>query len=237
MKLPKILKTNKSTPHDYAFSASKEERKSLVENIISSSSPQPGFYFLLAIATLIVTIGLINNNLVLIIGGMLVAPLLSPILSLSLSILILDFKVLWRSLIVFFLSALACLSVASIMGLTNNFELNNITFLSAMMEMSIFTIIIPIAAGAAASFTWAKKNLSCTLPGVAVTVTLLPPLAATGLALAKNNSYILTNSLWVYVINVLGIIIGSLLIFLIMGFYREEKVIVKQVEMESQENS
>jgi uncharacterized membrane protein len=50
-----------------------------------------------------------------------------------------------------------------------------------MHTFDIYSWLIPIAAGAAASFTWAKKDLSSSLPGVAVTVTLLPPLAAMGL--------------------------------------------------------
>ncbi len=236
MKLLNFLRVNRSTHHDYAFSATKEERDELCQTIITTSSPQPGFYFLLAISTIIVAIGLIKGNLILLIGGMLVAPLLSPILSLSLAILILDFKVFWRSIIIFILSALASLFVAAIIGLISNFNLTELNYLILMEDIGLFTILIPMAAGAAASFTWAKKNLSGALTGVAVTVTLLPPLAVMGLALAAENYEIFMTAFGVYALNVLGIVVGSLFIFLIMGFYRAEKTIVKQVEIESREN-
>jgi len=236
MKLFNYFKNLKGNNRDYDFSATKEERDTLCQTIITSSSPQPGFYFLLAVATIIVATGLIKNNLILLIGGMLVAPLLSPILSLSLSILILDFKVFWRSIFVFILSALATLSVATIIAVISDFELKDISFLSLMEDIGLATILIPIAAGAAASFTWAKKNLSGALPGVAVTVTLLPPLALMGLALAEQNYEILEAAFNVYILNVLGIVIGSLFIFLIMGFHRSERTIIKQIEIESRDN-
>lgn len=237
MKLLNFLKINRTLPHDYAFSATKEERNELCERIITTSSPQPGFYFLLAISTIIVAVGLIKGNLILLIGGMLVAPLLSPILSLSLAILILDLKVFLRSILVFILSALATLLVATIIGLISDFNLSELNYLILMEDIGLFTMLIPMAAGAAASFTWAKKNLSGALPGVAVTVTLLPPLAVMGLALAAENYEIFTTALGVYALNVLGIIVGSLFIFLIMGFYHSEKEIVKQIEIESRENN
>ncbi len=236
MKLLNFLKVGRTAPHDYAFSATKEERNELCQTIITTSSPQPGFYFLLAISAVIVTVGLIKSNLILIIGGMLVAPLLSPILSLSLAILILDLKVFLRSIIIFILSALASLFVSAMIGLISDFNLTELDYLLLMKDIGLFTMIIPMAAGAAASFTWAKKNLSGALPGVAVTVTLLPPLAIMGLALAAKNYEIFTTALGVYALNVLGIVVGSLFIFLIMGFYRAEKTIIKQIEIESGDN-
>jgi uncharacterized hydrophobic protein (TIGR00341 family) len=235
MKLLNFFRINKNTTHDYAFSATKEERDELSETIIATSSSQPGFYFLLAISTIIVTVGLIKSNLILLIGGMLVAPLLSPILSLSLAILILDFKVFLRSIIVFVLSTLATLFVATVIGFISDFNLAQLNYLILMEDVGLFTMIIPMAAGAAASFTWAKKNLNGSLPGAAVTVTLLPPLAAMGLALASQNYEIFRTALGVYGLNVLGVIVGSLFIFLVMGFYHSEKTIVKQVEIESRD--
>lgn len=236
MKLLNFLKLGRTAPHDYSFSATKEECDELCQTIIKTSSPQPGFYFLLSISAIIVTVGLIKSNLILIIGGMLVAPLLSPILSLSLAILILDFKIFLRSIIIFILSALASLFVSAMIGLISDFNLAELNYLLLMEDIGLFTMIIPMAAGAAASFTWAKKNLSGALPGVAVTVTLLPPLAVMGLALASENYEIFTTALGVYALNVLGIVVGSLFIFLIMGFYQAERTIVKQVEIESGDN-
>jgi len=225
----------KSLNKNYDFRATKEERDVLCTSIISSSSPRTGFYLLLVLSTFIVAAGLIKNNLILIIGGMMVTPLLSPILSISLSITILNAKVFIRSILVFIISALVALLVSMFIGLVSNFDIANIQILEIMHSLDAATILIPIAAGAAASFTWAKKELNSSLSGVAVTVTLLPPLTAMGLALAVKNHQIFINSLNIYLLNVSGIIIGSLIIFLLMGFYKSSKTLVEQVEIESQE--
>jgi len=227
----------KNFSRDYNFRATKEERDVLCTSIINSSSPRVGFYLLLVLSTFIVAAGLIKNNLILIIGGMMVAPLLSPILSISLSITIFNAKVFIRSILVFIISAMVALLVSLFIGLVSKFEIANIQILEMMHSLDIATILIPIAAGAAASFTWAKKELNSSLSGVAVTVTLLPPLAVMGLALAVKNYQIFMNSLNIYLLNVSGIIIGSLIIFLLMGFYKSSKKLVEQVEIESQETT
>jgi uncharacterized membrane protein len=101
-----------------------------------------------------------------------------------------------------------------------------------MNHFDFATLLIPIAAGAAASFTWAKKDLISSLSGVAVTVTLLPPLAAMGLALSVGEELIFKDALAVYGLNVLGIIIGSLTIFLLLGFYKSAKKVIQEVKKE-----
>lgn len=232
--LRKIIK-KKNTAHNYSFIATKEERNTLSASIINSSSPRTGFYLLLALSTFIVAVGLIRNNIILVIGGMMVAPLLSPILAISLAITIFNTKVFIRSILVFVISTLATLLVAMFIGLISKFNINNMEMLNIMHSFSLSSLLVPIAAGAAASFTWAKKELNSSLTGVAVTVTLLPPLVSMGLALAVKQYSIFFDSLNIYFLNVSGIIIGSLIIFILMGFYKATKTVVEQVEIESQD--
>lgn len=234
MNILKKINWFKRDSQSYSLRTTKEERDEFCFSIISSSSPSFGFYLLLLLATFIVTIGLIKDNIILLIGGMLVAPLLSPILSISLSLTILNFKVLLRSVIVFLLSALTSLAVAALIGLKTEFSLLGLEIIERMSSFDLTTLFIPIAAGAAASFTWAKKDLISSLSGVAVTVTLMPPLAAMGLALASGNNIVFHNALVVYGLNVAGIIIGSLAIFLILGFYKSAKKVIEEVNKEGE---
>ncbi len=231
--LKKIISKKKSS-NTYNFSATKEERDVLCTSIINSSSPKAGFYLLLILSTFIVAVGLIRNNMVLVIGGMMVAPLLSPILSISLAITIFNVKVFVRSILIFIISTLATLLIAIFIGLISDFDIANMEMLNLMHYFSISSLLVPIAAGAAASFTWAKKELNSSLSGVAVTVTLLPPLVGMGLSLAVKQYSTFFDSLNIYLLNVSGIIIGSLIIFLLMGFYKSAKTVVEQVEIESQ---
>ncbi len=234
MKIFQNISWTKTGLQRYSLKTNKEERDEFCSSIISSSSPSFGFYLLLLLSTFIVTFGLIKDNVILLIGGMMVAPLLSPILSVSLALTILNFKVFLRSLVVFFLSAITSLIVAALIGLTTEISLQAIGAISLMSQFDFATLLIPVAAGAAASFTWAKKDLASSLSGVAVTVTLLPPLAAMGLAISSGEKAIFRDALAIYSLNVSGIIIGSLAIFILLGFYKSAKKVIKEVKKEEQ---
>ena len=229
--LTKLTGSSNGT-QSYSFATSKEERDNFCATIINSSSPHLGFYLLLIISSFIVTLGLIKSNLILLIGGMMIAPLLSPILAISLGITILNWRVFIRSVLVFLISALTSLIIAILIGLISPVDLESLEIIALMRSFDYYTLLIPIAAGAGASFTWAKKELNGSLPGVLITVTLLPPLTAMGLALADNNNILLRESWYIYFLNVAGIIIGSLIVFLLMGFYKSAKKLISQVEQE-----
>ena len=235
MNILKKLSFHRTTARDYSFSVTKEERDVFCTTIINSSSPRTGFYLLIILSTFIVVTGIIRESLILLIGGMLVAPLLSPILSISLSLAIINGKALLRSLLVFVISMLTTLISAMAIGLMIETDISQLSILEAIHFFDLSTLLIPIAAGAAASFTWAKRELNGSLPGVAITVTLLPPLATMGLALAAGESRIFLDSLNIYFLNVSGIIIGSLIIFLMMGFQRSAKTVIAQVDLENKE--
>ncbi len=230
-----FLKKKVPTNNANSFSTNKVERDELCEEIIASSSLKAGFYLLLILSTFIVTVGLLKNSLILVIGGMLVAPLLSPILSISLSITIINLKVFFRSIRIFIISALMSLLVSYLLGLIAKFSISRIELVASMRAIDLTVFLIPVAAGAAASFTWAKKELNNSLPGVAITATLLPPLTIMGLALAVKNFLIFKGALSVYLLNVLGIVLGSLIVFVLMGFHKSAKKIIKQVELEDKD--
>lgn len=210
--------SNSAENNKLNFKTTKSERDVFCEEIIETSAPSSGFYLLLTLSILIISVGLTKNNTILLIGGMLVAPLLSPILSIALSLTIFNLKVFKRSVRVFFISSLVSIIFAFIIGKIMNFSLEEIELLTLMDPGSVSSFIIPIAAGMAASFSWIKKNLTGSLPGVAITVTILPPLALMGLSLVTPNFEIFLKSLSIYLLNVVGIIIGGLIILLFMGF-------------------
>ncbi len=218
------------------FSISKSDRHDLCEYIIDSSAPKSDFYFLVILSTLIVSLGLVANNVILVIGGMLVTPLLSPILAISLGLVITNLKVFIRSFRIVFVSFFLSVLVSFITGYLVEFNINNIDLIK-IMEPSIFTLVVAFIAGLAASFTWAKPELSNTLPGVAITVTLIPPITAIGLSIAAQNLVVLQSTFYVLLINIFGIIAASILILLVMGFYKEEKKVLAEIKEEEKELS
>src|SRR6056297_655614 len=165
------------------FKLKQTDRNKFCTYIVESSAPHGDFYFLVCLSALIVALGLMADNIILVIGGMVVAPILSPILALALGVVINDGKVILRSLKIFATSFGLVLALTFVAGVFFSGTMGEISLIK-IMEPSLFNFFVSLVAGLAASYTWAKPNLDETLPGIAITVTLIPPLVAVGLAVS-----------------------------------------------------
>ncbi len=213
---------------------SQADRHKFCSYIIEASAPKADFYFLVILSTLIVAMGLLVDNVILVIGGMLVTPILSPILAISLGIVINESKVIWRSVRIFLTAFGFAFLVAFLLGIFSSASLSEIKLIT-IMQPTLFTFFIAVVAGIAASYTWAKPELNSTLPGIAITVTLIPPLTAIGLAVADGEWIIFSDIFKTLLLNMFGIIVSSLIIFSLMDFYKAKKKIVEEVKEEEKE--
>jgi uncharacterized hydrophobic protein (TIGR00271 family) len=216
------------------FKVSQGDRHKFCSDIIDSSSPRADFYFLVILSTLIVALGLLANNVILVIGGMLVTPLLSPILAVALGIVTNDIKMIKRSARVFIVSFVLAFLVAFVLGLFSSVKIGEIGLIKILVP-SLLAFFISLVAGLAASYTWVKPTLNATLPGVAITVTLIPPLTAIGLAVADRDWLIFGDVFKNLLLNIFGIIVASLIVFSLMDFYRAKEKLVKEIKEEEKE--
>jgi len=207
------------------------DRNKFCAYIVESSAPRGDFYFLVGLSSLIVALGLIADNIILVIGGMVVAPILSPILALALGIVINDAKVIMRSIKIFSISFIFVFILTLVVGLFSSGNISEIGLIK-IMEPSLFNFFVSLVAGIAASYTWAKPNLDETLPGIAITVTLIPPLTAVGLAVSHMEWALSINAFKTFLLNMLGITASSLIIFSLMDFYKSKKILVKEIKEE-----
>lgn len=215
------------------FEVSRKQQHETIEKLISQGTVHSGYYIYLVLATFIVTPGLFLNNIPVVIGGMILAPLMIPLLSLSLSLvsgsvhgMLRSFKILVYSIILAVLtSAIVTFSLAQTYG--------NIVWLPEEIQPGIY-LFIAFCSGIAAAFAWVKEDLAPTIAGVATAVSLLPPLCIAGVGLAMQDYIQVQNSLIIFVANLLGIIIAAFLVFWVLGFLQtgelEEKIIEKVEE-------
>jgi uncharacterized hydrophobic protein (TIGR00271 family) len=213
------------------FKISQYERNKFCTKVIEASAPRTEFYFLVILSTIIVAMGLLAENIILVIGGMLVTPLLSPVLAVALGIVINEKHVIWRSLRILLTSLLLAFIVSLLVGLISQISVGTSEIVS-VMKPSLFALLIAIVAGVAASYTWVKPGLDGTLPGIAVTVTLIPPFTAIGLALVHGEWLLLQNVFNLFLLNILGIVLASLAVFSLMEFYKSKRKVVAEVKEE-----
>jgi len=213
----------------------------VAEELIESSRLDAGFYLMLILSAVVVTLGLLVDNIAVVIGGMLITPLLTPMLTLSLGIVLADVNLIWRSVRVILTSAGIVVVVSFFFSfLFPGHELREILYERLSVYVSFTYFLVAFTAGLAATFSWAKKNLSAMLPGVAIAVSILPPLSIIGIGLSVFSLSLVRVSLVSFILNLLGIILGSVIVFSLLRFYksREEtaRVVKKEIKEEEEKN-
>ncbi|MEM1369931.1 MAG: DUF389 domain-containing protein [Cyanobacteria bacterium P01_H01_bin.15] len=155
----------------------------------AASIPSFGFFFLLICATVLATLGLLSNSNAVIIGAMIVAPLMNPILSMSFAIVTANWVLYKRSLMTVALGALSAILVS--FGLAVILPVNLVdSEVIARSSPSLMDFGVAIAAGAAGAFSLTRHSIASSITGVAIAVALVPPLCVVGIGLGLGENLI-----------------------------------------------
>lgn len=214
---------------------SEADKSKAVEKLITDSTPDFDFFLMITLSFLMAAFGLLVDSVAVVIGSMLIAPILYPILSFSLGLVMSDFKLIHRSLwtlgesiaIGIVAATLATLFFASQgLGLTEE--------VLSRTEPSLLYFAIAVISGIAVSYSLVKGDLSETLPGIAVSVALLPPLAVVGVGIAYFNWQVIAGASVLFLINLVGIVFASMLSFSLMDLYGKRPVAQSTIQKEEE---
>ncbi|MBZ0110889.1 MAG: DUF389 domain-containing protein, partial [Thermoanaerobaculia bacterium] len=187
---------------------SREERIELFEALQARSRWDIDFISLMALSTAIAALGLIQSSTAVVIGAMLVAPLMTPLLSVGMSLVQGNLPLLRtasKSLTLGFFTALIigfALGVVSPMpALTDE--------LLARGAPTLLDLGIGFFSGLAAAYASARPGLSAALPGVAIAAALVPPIATVGVSLAHGAGRNASGAALLFTTNVVAIVLGA----------------------------
>lgn len=237
------------------FRAIDEDGKAhAVRRLISNSTPDFDYFYLVGLSVSMATLGLLVGSPSVVIGSMLIAPVLFPILSFSLGLVMSDYQILTRSFYTLLKSfGLAVfLSIIVTLVFSNGFEMNE-EILSRTVPSLVY-LFVAITAGLAVSYTLAKPELNEAFPGIAISVALIPPLAVVGIGIAKLSWEIVSGSLVLLLLNIFGIVAASMFTFSLMNLYekrhiakstikreeekiKEEKEVIQELDEKEKQNS
>ena len=213
------------------FQATRAEQSDSIDRLISQGTFKRGYHLFLILSALIVTPGLFLDNMAVVIGGMILAPLLIPLLSLSLSLVTGNIKGIMRSIRILFVSILLVLLAAAVVTVVLQNIYETIPAYPQIISPGVY-IFIAFCSGIAGAFAWVKEDYAPAIAGVATAVALMPPLCISGIGLALGDLTLLKGSLIVFAANLLGITMAAFLVFWVLGFLKmrkvEEKVIAKE---------
>lgn len=205
----------------------REQRVKLVDGLNSSSSFNFDFVALIVLSTMIAALGLVQNSGAVVIGAMLVAPLMTPLVGIGFSLVQGNerlVRISLRSVIYGFAVAFAvgiliglAIQVACWIGIpvTPIDPLND--QLQARGHPNLLDWIIAFASGIAAAYAIGRPNLVSALPGVAIAAALVPPIATSGLALSVLQLDLSFFALLLFFANIVAIALGTALTFWAAG--------------------
>ena len=175
------------------------------------------FLMLLSASTVIATLGLFQNSPAVIIGAMIIAPLMRPLVGLSLGTLTGDSRLIGRAVITLAVGTIVGVILSATLGLI----FRSLELTPEILNRTHPTLLdmgVAIAAGAIGAYCQANEKLSESLAGVAISVALVPPLSVVGIGIAFGAITVSIGALLLYATNLVGITVSGAIVFLLLGY-------------------
>lgn len=207
-------------PKDLQEKEKKKEKASVAREVIytdmvKTTTLNSDYIFLVIISTIVATIGLIENNVAILIGAMVIAPLLGPNIAFSFATVTGDTKLMISSS----KTVAVGLMIAIILPISIGYFFDGISNTNELMQratihLDLFALALASGAAAALSIT---SGLSSTLVGVMVSVALLPPAVTLGIFIGAGEWKLVYSTAIALLINIVSINLASKIVFFFQG--------------------
>lgn len=174
------------------------------------------FSVMLGLSVVVAAVGLSLDSVAVVIGAMLLAPLMSPVLGVSAALAMAVKGRLLRSATVVVAASCASVGVAYLVSLVLPDELT--PEMLARTSPDLRDLVVALGAGAAGAYATVRTDVSSSLPGAAVAVALVPPLATAGMMLGAGRGDLATGASLLFAANLVAIVLVGALVFLATGF-------------------
>lgn len=172
-----------------------------------------------ALSAVIASYGLLANSPAVVIGAMIVAMLLGPIVALSLSLIDSDTRLLRDSLLALVSGILVVAAVAFVIGLIHR-DIALSHEIMVRTAPNFLDLMIAVAGGAAGAYATVSFRLSLALVGVAIATALVPPIASAGILLARANGALALGAIELAIVNLIAIQVAASVVLWLTGFHR-----------------
>ena len=197
--------------------ATTEEFQELFKVLRENSKISSVYVVMMILSTLIATFGLFGDSSPVIIGAMILAPIISPIVSFAMGMVRYDKNMLNQGLITILIGTGVCLLFSA--GVSLIIPIKIITSeIDARLSPTLLDMGIAVASGIAAAYAHAKEGIAKSLAGVAIAVALVPPLAVAGIGIGWWDWAVFSGAFLLYLTNLAGIIMFAGITFLFLGF-------------------
>ncbi len=190
-------------------------REELYTQIAKGAKLDSNYLVLTALSTLVAAIGMIENNVAVVIGAMVIAPLLGPNIALAFATSLGDKELSWRALKTNGAGLLLALTLSFTIALLLPVNLASPEIMTRT-DVDLSGVVLGLASGAAAVLSL-TTGLASTLVGVMVAVALLPPITTMGMMLGAGHWELALGAFLLLTVNIVCILLAAKLVFLVKG--------------------
>jgi uncharacterized hydrophobic protein (TIGR00341 family) len=220
--VPRVEEPEEKSPEQAKEEPSKEEksparvsREELYTQISATSKLSLGYVVMVVLSAIVTAIGLLNNNVAVVIGAMVIAPLLGPNMALALATTLGDRDLARKSLKTNIIGILTGLIFSFILGLFLTVDVTNPQIVSRT-QIELIDLALALASGIAGVLAF-TTGAPTSIIGVMVAVALMPPLVTLGLMLGSQNFVLALGALWLLLTNIICVNLAGVLTFWVQG--------------------
>ena len=190
-------------------------REELYNNIVKNAHLDSTYLLLVFLSTAVVAIGLLEDNVAVVIGAMVIAPLLGPNIALALGAALGDMALMWKATKTTIVGITLALTLSIIIGLIYPFNLDSHELMTRT-DVGLGSVVLALASGAAAVVSL-TTGLASVLVGVMVAVALLPPTATLGLMIGASQPKLAVGAALLLGVNIVSVNLAAKVVFWVRG--------------------
>lgn len=179
------------------------------------------FWILLSLSSVIAAAGVVADSTATVIGAMIVAPMMMPIQGTMLSTVLGDRGNLVRSTALVIAGATASIAIGFAVGLlaVNDVVAATNSQVAGRVSPGLVDLLAALGTGVVGSIALVRRDIADTLPGVAIAISLVPPLVVAGLTLESDAYAQSLGALLLFVTNVTAILATGIVVMAIYGVH------------------
>jgi len=205
------------------FLLADDRRDRLYHAVLEESHADPEYLVMLALSALIALFGLLQNSTAVIIGAMLISPLMNPILAAALALILGDGNLGRKSAAVLGLSIGGAILITWVVAWLSPLKAPTPEIL-ARTNPNLLDLFIALLSGLAGTLALRSGSTSMTIiPGVAIAVAVIPPLAVVGYGLSTRQWPAAGGAFLLFMSNLVAIVLSAALVFRLFGFRPHEE--------------
>lgn len=211
------------------------QRRSLVElgerldlAVGDRDAKRSAFWVMLALSAVIAVAGVVGDSTATVIGAMIVAPLSTPILGVGLGITTGQGRLVGHSLLYIFagIALVVVLGVAFAQVLPNPTNVLTNSQVLGRTSPTLMDLAAALATGLVGAIAVARRDVGDVLPGVAIAISLVPPLAVVGVCLGSESPSLAAGAFVLFASNVVAMIITATAVLAAAGYARDAGIVV-----------